>query len=132
MHKWSDIVVVRLSEFELSSIIFEKKLSINVWDLGVTHKSEVMYGHKKFVYILSRNYSESLLVSYFKISILKSPINIMFLFSKESFSIRFCKKVSLKSLGSIQGCLYMHHMIVFLLLLLFITSIKADSSSLLL
>ena len=43
-----------------------------------------MYGNKKFVYILSRNSSESLLVSYFKISILKS-INIMFFFQKEVF-----------------------------------------------
>ena len=46
-----------------------------------------MYGNK-FVYILSRKSSESLLVSYLKVSILKSSINIMFLISKESF----CKK----------------------------------------
>ena len=70
-----------------------------------------MYGNKKFAYNLSRNSSEFLLVSYLKISILKSPNNIMFLFLKESFSVRFCKKVSLKSLGSIQGCLYMQSMI---------------------
>ena len=74
--KWSDIVVVRLPNLEPSSITFEKKLSINVWDLGVTREGEVMYGNKKFV-------------SHFKISILKSPINIMLLFSKGRFSIRF-------------------------------------------
>ena len=89
-----------------------------------------MYGNKKFVYILSRNSSESLLVSYFKISILKS-INIMF-FVKRKFFGQICKKVLLKSLDSIQGCLYMQPMIVFLLHLLFITSIKTDLSSLLL
>ena len=43
--KWSDIAVVRLPKFEPSSIIFEKKLSINVWDLGVTCEGEVMYGN---------------------------------------------------------------------------------------
>ena len=65
-----------------------RNCQLYVWDLGVTCEGEVMHGNKKFVYILSRNSSESLLVSYLKVSILKSPINIMLLFSKESF----CKK----------------------------------------
>ena len=64
-----------------------RNCQLYVWDLGVRYEGEVMYGNK-FVYILSRKSSESLLVSYLKVSILKSSINIMFLISKESF----CKK----------------------------------------
>ena len=123
------MVIVMLPEIMSFSITFEKMLAINVCYLGVTLVNEMIQGRSKFLYMLSRNVAESLLVSYFRISILKSPMIMISLFSEESFSRMFWRKTSLNSVTSIHGCLYMHPTIVFFPFL-FIISIKTDSSSL--
>ena len=64
-----------------SSMMFENMLSVRVCDLGVTLAGEEMYRRRKFSYVISRNAAELLFVSYLRISMLKSPIRIMSLFS---------------------------------------------------
>ena len=92
-----------------------------------SREGEVVYGNKKFGYILSRNSSESLFhISKYLYQDL--PLILCFCFQKKVFQSNFFfnQKGVVKIFWFHTGCPYMQPMIVFLLLILFMTSIKTD------
>ena len=72
--KWSDIEKVKFPEVQFSnSGLFEKILSINVWDLFVTREGSVIWGTKRLDVRVSKKSLISVIDSDFNKSILKSP-----------------------------------------------------------
>ena len=91
------MLVIIFPAIILSDGSAEKILSISVFNLGLTHVGEVIWGMKELENVMSKKFAESLFSSLFNKSTLKSPNSSMsFFVSFNNFVLNSDRKHSLR------------------------------------